>query len=127
MKLRLFLTAAFAAAAATLAAPAAAHAGPDDNLNASVSGIASQAAGTCPYTAFCLYTDTYLRGRMFVMYACGDYALFNWNGHGSVVNNQTPGTWADLLDQNRNPIHGFAYRSEALYVDFDPYWYAQPC
>ncbi|MFE0590320.1 peptidase inhibitor family I36 protein [Micromonospora echinospora] len=127
MKLRLFLTAALAATVATLAAPAAAHAGPDDNYNASVSGVSSQAAGPCPYTALCLYTEPNTGGRMFALYACGNYALYNWNGYGSVANNQTPGTWAYMLDQNGNAIHAFVPPGVATYVNFDPFWYAKPC
>ncbi|TDC42452.1 peptidase inhibitor family I36 protein [Micromonospora sp. KC213] len=127
MKLRLLLITAFAAIAATLVAPSAAHAGPDDNHNASVAGVSSRAAGPCPYTAFCLYTETERRGRMFVLYACRDYALYNWNGYGSVHNNQTAGTWANLLDQNRNAIHAFIPPGGADWLDFDPFWYAKPC
>ncbi|MFE9188194.1 peptidase inhibitor family I36 protein [Micromonospora sp. NPDC007208] len=147
MKPRLFLIAALAAVVATLTVPSAAHAtpddsnrasvagisaqalraGPDDNNNASVSGISSQAAGSCPYTALCLYTEGDFRGRMFVIYACGNYALFNWNGWGSVYNNQTPSYWAYLLDQNGNEAHGFVDGAGASWVEFDPYWYAKPC
>ncbi|MGW3858692.1 peptidase inhibitor family I36 protein [Micromonospora arida] len=53
-----------------------------------MSGVSSQAPGSCPYTAVCVYTDTYFGGRMFVLYQCRWYSLTNWNGWGSIYNNQ---------------------------------------
>ncbi|RAO63624.1 hypothetical protein [Micromonospora saelicesensis] len=147
MKLRMLLIGAFAALLATLAVPSVATAAPadhpiagvttqsanpanaiaSDNPNAGISGVSSQAVGPCPYTAVCVYTDTYFGGRMFVLYQCRWYSLTNWNGWGSIYNNQTWGAWADIMDQNRNPIRGFSSGVAWEAVDFSPVWYIRMC
>ncbi len=140
----MLLIAAFAALIATLAVPSAATAGPADqpvvsvaaqpanataadNPNAGISGVASQALGPCPYGATYVYTDTYFGGRMFVLYQCRWYSLTNWNGWGSIYNNQTWGAWADIMDRNGNPIRGFSSGVAWEAVDFSPVWYIRMC
>ncbi|WP_444951468.1 hypothetical protein [Micromonospora ureilytica] len=41
---------------------------------------------------------------------------------GSIYNHQTWGAWADIMDQNGNPIRGFSSGVAWEAVDFSPAW-----
>lgn len=127
MKLRIAVASATAALLGALAVPAAAVAGPTDNENASVAGVASVAAGACPSGYLCLYTRTGLTGRMFKLFHCQFYALSNWNGRGSVRNNQTGGVAAYLYGQDKHGTTSLIPAGSHFDQDFRPAWYAKPC
>jgi hypothetical protein len=63
----------------------------------------NEVAGGCPYGHFCLYEHANFGGTQLNLYYCGVYELRNYsigvNRVSSVVNNQTPGTWAQLWDR----------------------------
>lgn len=86
------------------------------------------AAADCPAGNFCLFSGPDFTGAQFNLYRCDTYELSNWEGHGSWINNQTPGTRAQFLDQNRNVIYTTpgAY-SAASSHDWTPVWYVRNC
>ncbi|MGC5310974.1 hypothetical protein [Micromonospora zamorensis] len=62
-----------------------------------------------------------------MLYQCRWYSLTNWNGWGSVYNNQTPYAWDDLMDQNRDPIRSFVAWRSLEAVNFSPVWCIRVC
>ncbi|GHJ41969.1 peptidase inhibitor family I36 protein [Streptomyces sp. TS71-3] len=108
-----------------------------DNSQASVDGVngvpASGNGGDCPYLRVCLYTGANMTGTRFDLYVCRDYRLVQWNGIGSVWNNQSFGAAAVFMNREftvlttlkgpdaNGTIFGFgAY-------DFSPIWYVRNC
>ncbi|MEV6393830.1 peptidase inhibitor family I36 protein [Streptomyces sp. NPDC051907] len=86
------------------------------------------AMADCPYEDFCMFTGTDFTGDQFNLWQCGTYDLQNWNGPGSWINNQTPGTQAQFLDQAGTVIDVTpgAY-SDSPYYDWAPVWHVVPC
>ncbi|UFQ14133.1 MULTISPECIES: peptidase inhibitor family I36 protein [Streptomyces] len=96
---------------------------------AALLGLATPAAAAdCPAGNFCLFSGPDFTGSQFNLYRCDTYSLQGWEGHGSWVNNQTPGTRAQFLDQNHNVIHTTpgAY-SASTHHDWTPVWYVRNC
>ncbi|MEE1753652.1 peptidase inhibitor family I36 protein [Streptomyces sp. SP18CS02] len=91
-------------------------------------GAKRDARADCPAQNFCMFTGTNFTGAQFNLYRCGSYALSNWNGYGSWINNQTPGTRARFQDQNRSTIYTTpgAYSASSSY-NWSPVWYVIPC
>ncbi|MER6161438.1 peptidase inhibitor family I36 protein [Streptomyces sp. NPDC001868] len=114
-----------------LAATPASAAAADDNNNASVSGVRGVAAtgnpSDCPSGNLCLYTGRDYTGTMFPLYSCGAYNLHNWNGLGSVANNQTGGAVGTLYNQNWSANLSIQAGHGTPSWDFAPIWYARPC
>ncbi|ORT61735.1 peptidase inhibitor family I36 protein [Streptomyces sp. CB03238] len=90
--------------------------------------VLKNARADCPAQHFCMFTGTNFTGAQFNLYRCGTYALENWTGNGSWINNQTPGTRARFLDRNRNTIFTTpgAYSASAGH-NWNPVWYVVPC
>lgn len=132
MKARIALAGLFAAVIAAVAAPTAAHAGPNDNNSATVSGVTPVNAtfADCPAGNFCLYTQPGYQGKMFKLYHCRTYSLANWNGNGSWWNNNTGGAHALIQDQNHRtlvntaPYPGNYFDYE---YNFKPAWFVKAC
>ncbi|MGK5640144.1 peptidase inhibitor family I36 protein [Streptomyces sp. URMC 126] len=86
------------------------------------------AAADCPSQNLCLFTGPDFTGTQFNIYRCDTYALSNWEGYGSWINNQSPGTRAQFLDQNKNVVYTTpgAYSAASSY-DWTPVWYVRNC
>lgn len=86
------------------------------------------AAADCPSQNFCMFSGSDFTGSQFNLYRCGTYTLENWEGYGSWINNQTAGTRAQFLDQNRNVIYTTpgAYSASSNY-NWTPVWYVRNC
>jgi hypothetical protein len=96
---------------------------------ATLLGLATPAAAAdCPSGNLCLFTGTDFTGTQYNIYRCDTYALSNWEGYGSWINNQTPGTRAQFLDENRNVIYTTpgAYSASSSY-NWTPVWYVRSC
>jgi len=125
-----------ALAGAGLTIPASA-APTGDNSRGTVTGSAPiQATGDgndCPYERMCLYTEPNYRGKRFNLYHCDDYRLAQWNGVGSAINRQTPGTLGRFKDRYFTVIGTIAAPTQARQavrvarVDFGPVWYVGNC
>ncbi|MET9429475.1 MULTISPECIES: peptidase inhibitor family I36 protein [unclassified Streptomyces] len=89
---------------------------------------ARQGRASCPAQNFCMFTGTNFTGAQFNLYRCATYALDNWTGYGSWINNQTAGTRARFLDSNRNTIYTTpgAYSASSSY-NWNPVWYVVNC
>lgn len=85
-------------------------------------------AETCPYGAFCAFSQSGRRGSQITMTFCSSYALPGWGEHGSWVNNQTPGTSAQMIDNSGHTIDesGPAPNISNDY-DWTPVWWVDPC
>ncbi|MGW3086870.1 peptidase inhibitor family I36 protein [Streptomyces sp. NPDC001108] len=108
-----------------------------DNSQASVDGVdgvrATGDGKDCAYLRVCLYTGPNMTGTRFDLYQCGDYRLVQWNGAGSVWNNQTTGTTAVFMNRQFTVIGSVRGRDSngTIYgytsYDFSPVWYVRPC
>jgi hypothetical protein len=136
MKARIALVGAIATVLATVAAPTAAMAGPNDNNNASVGGVTpinapSDPSDGCPEGNFCLYTGAGYTGKVFRLYHCQTYSLADWNGIGSYWNHNTGGAHGYIQNQNHGTItDASAYpgnNSWAHDYNFTPAWYVKAC
>jgi hypothetical protein len=107
------------------------------NNNATVAGVTPRTAtgnrDDCPTGNLCLYTGTNYTGKRFDLYACKTYSLSNWDGNGSVLNNQSTGQTAWFQGVNHNvvatidgPTSGGVIAGWGLF-DFAPIWYAKNC
>ncbi|MCQ8770437.1 peptidase inhibitor family I36 protein [Streptomyces telluris] len=87
-----------------------------------------QVQADCPAQNFCMFSGTSFTGSQFNLYRCDTYALSNWEGHGSWINNQAPGTRAQFLDQNSNVIYTTpgAYSASSS-QDWTPVSYIRNC
>lgn len=134
MKARIALAGAFAAIIAAVAAPTVAHAGPNDNANARVAGVASRPASDgCGLGNFCIYTNRDYSGRVFWLPRCSpNYSLSNWNGVGSYLNNNSGGAFGYIKDANgrnlviSNPDASAGSWGNPAY-NFKPAWYVHAC
>ncbi|MET9550730.1 peptidase inhibitor family I36 protein [Streptomyces sp. NPDC006627] len=86
------------------------------------------AAADCPAGNFCMFSGPDFTGAQFNLYRCDKYELSNWEGYGSWINNQTPGTRAQFLDQNHNVIYTTpgAYSASSSH-NWTPVWYVRNC
>ncbi len=91
-------------------------------------GTRAAAAWECSYEYFCMYRGQNGTGDRLALYNCRDYALSDWEGLGSWWNNQTPGTRAQLKDQNRNVVTTtLPASSYNPSYNWTPIWYVKPC
>jgi hypothetical protein len=90
----------------------------------------SAAAPACPYYFFCAYRDQYFQGDDWRFEdSCGLRTYIPWTGHGSWINNQTPGTQATISFWDGQPdwkVPG-AYSQQASGVGWYPVDYFNPC
>lgn len=110
-----FITVVLAVAGASIASSPAADARPVDPAPAKV-------AAACAYGHFCVTHN----GRTDDYYRCGTFPVSGWTGTGYVYNNQTPGTWAELLDRNHE-VWRYVPNQKGGYEDLNPVWYVKPC
>jgi len=132
MKLRKTLVAlsAAAATAAAVAVPTAAQAGPNDNNNASVIGVAAgNPADGCPLGYFCMYTGATYTGRVYRLFHCTTYSLNQWNGVGSWINNNSGGAHALIQDQNHRTLVDSDPNSNWFNGSYNwkPAWFVKAC
>ena len=101
-----------------------------NNNNAWVEGAAArQGTGdksACPAGFHCVWSQPNYRGKMFLMFYCGTYAMHGWNGIGSDYNNQSGAVMKYLKKDGseggrRNPQTGGAQ------LDMTPFWFIRPC
>lgn len=129
MKARITLAAIVAAAIGAVAVPTAAYAGPNDNNNATVAGVAgvNPYPGVCDVGRFCLFTGPNFTGKVFPLIRCTTYAIHNWNGVGSWANNNSGGKHALLLDRNGYKIIETVPGDSNVRYNFKPVWYVNAC
>jgi hypothetical protein len=143
MKKRLAVAVALAAVVTMMSAPNQAMAGANDNNSATISGVTPVAATgdlarDCPSEYFCMYTGSYLTGKVFRMRSCTTRAVYNWNGVGSYYNHNIPNIYgyAKLKDYYKNVVTNIS--PKGYYGDtrgtpynytynFSPIWYVTPC
>jgi hypothetical protein len=71
--------------------------------------------------------------KMFYLYVCREYALFNWLGDGYYHNNQTPAGLRGVRSYFRNMFHNtigsYITPDNTLHwpYDWDPVWYIKNC
>jgi hypothetical protein len=136
---RAVLSASALAMALVATFPGVAFAGSRDNNNASIEGISASDPIACPSGYFCVYTGRNYTGRMYKLYYCRTYNLYNWNGRGSYQNNNNPPVAALLQDENYHTIHLVEAKSTPRGTrpfpivwsnpdyDFVPVWHIKPC
>jgi hypothetical protein len=117
-----------------LASPDSALAGPNDNNNAGVGGVAGVSADQgCPLGNFCIYTQPNYGGTVYRLYHCREYDLYNWNGNLSWYNNNVDGAHALIQDRNYRTLIDTAPNTTLLDVtydfnqDFRPVWHIKAC
>jgi hypothetical protein len=79
-------------------------------------------AAACAYGHFCVTHN----GRTDDYYRCGTYPVSGWTGTGYVYNNQTAGTWAQLLTRTKE-VWRYVPNQVGGYEDLNPVWYVKPC
>ncbi|MEU3935644.1 peptidase inhibitor family I36 protein [Streptomyces sp. NPDC029044] len=128
------LTAATVTALATVGlgmATTPAGAASTNNNGATVGGVRGVPAtgnpSDCPRGNLCLYTGRDYSGTMFPLYNCGTYNLYNWNGFGSVANNQTGGAVGTLYNRNWTVNLSISPGTATPSWDYAPIWFARPC
>jgi hypothetical protein len=127
MKKRALLTGILSVAISWTTIPTAAHAANED---AGIVGVSSQPARPCPYEHVCLYTEESHQGRMFALYECKEYTLYNWDGYGTFVNNNSGGAKAWLRNQDHSNYLTTSPDSlvfDDFIIDFRPIWYVKAC
>lgn len=80
---------------------------------------------------FCIYTGPNYSGTVYSFYSCqdngSDWALQNWEGDGSYINQNTGGAVASIKDQNHNVLTSTNPGDWNASYDFGPAWYIQAC
>lgn len=94
-------------------------------------GTASWYGRSCAYEYMCSWQGTDASGTQWNVSQCGTWQELpgsGWNGNGSWLNNQTPGTSALFADSNFSLIDvtGGAVSSNADY-NWRPVWYIDAC
>ncbi|MGW4897079.1 peptidase inhibitor family I36 protein [Kitasatospora sp. NPDC004240] len=111
-----------------------AHAGTYDNNNGTVwrNGQAQPmyswvgGPGSCPSGYFCFYAHTqYDYHEWAFRESCNSYALSQWNGRGSWVNNSRNSVW--FYGQNGNIVGRAAPGTSSADMDFNPVWRIDQC
>jgi len=111
-----------------LGSASAAFAGPHDNNDAGVTGVAARNADEgCPVGNFCIYTGTNYTGRVFWLYYCREYSLTRWNDFGSFFNNNSGGAHGYIRNQDHSLRLDTAPGEKASVYDFKPVWYITAC
>ncbi|MET8538571.1 peptidase inhibitor family I36 protein [Streptomyces sp. NPDC005065] len=103
-----------------------------NNSCASISGVTSHtAAGTgndCPHYALCMYTGKSYTGKRFDMYSCNvRWSMYNWNGYGSAVNNESPAGYGFWFDQDGLQYAYIAPGWKYDSVDYVPIYTVMAC
>jgi hypothetical protein len=84
----------------------------------------------CPsrYACFAVYDPTVGMYKVFLLYYCGRYTVYNWYHWGSLRNSQVGNAHVRLYDRNGWQI-GPAYPPDGLakYVDWTPVYFVRPC
>jgi hypothetical protein len=134
---RVVLSASALALALVAAVPGVAFAGPSDNNNARIGGVSASSPADCPSGYFCVYTGPNYTGRMYKLYHCRRYYLYDWNGWGSHQNNNVPAVSAVFQDRRFRVIAKVMAKDDPQrppYVsyenasyNFKPVWYIKPC
>ncbi|MEV8378116.1 hypothetical protein AB0P21_35585 [Kribbella sp. NPDC056861] len=126
---RQLIAVAFAVVATSFAGTTVASARPADPAPTQTPAPQTQAqpqaqapAATCAYGHFCVTHN----GRTDDFYRCGTYPVTGWTGTGYVYNNQTPGTWAQLLTRTKE-VWRYVPNQVGGYEDLNPVWYVKPC
>jgi hypothetical protein len=103
----------------------------DTSSAADCSNTAVGNGSDCYSGHFCIYTGPNYTGTVFSFYNCqyngADWALQNWNGAGSYINQNTGGADAYIKDQNHNVLTTSAPGDTNSSYDFGPAWYVQAC
>ncbi|MEU4772808.1 hypothetical protein [Micromonospora sp. NPDC023644] len=83
---------------------------------------------TCPYGYFCAQVWAGFVWKVFFLYDCQIYDLYNWTGTGYWRNNQTssaPNPY--LLGSSGIPIRVLAKSPSSGSADWDPVYSISPC
>ncbi|MEY9855421.1 hypothetical protein ABH935_001025 [Catenulispora sp. GAS73] len=103
----------------------------DTSSNADCWNTAAGDGSDCHSGHFCIYTGPNYSGTVFSFYNCqnngADWALQNWNGPGSYINQNTGGAVANIKDQNHNVLTATNPGDVNTSYDFGPAWYIQAC
>lgn len=65
--------------------------------------------------------------KIFYLYYCHSYTLYNWLGNGFYVNNQTGGATAYFYNSSRQVIESAPADGYQRSIDWDPVYYIKNC
>jgi hypothetical protein len=84
---------------------------------------------SCPRGRYCTETwdPTTNSWKIHVFYQCGTYTLYDWERVGALINNQTGGAVAKVLDKNKNVIWSTPANNEKNWGNWSDAWYIRPC
>ncbi|MET8910204.1 hypothetical protein [Micromonospora sp. NPDC004551] len=83
---------------------------------------------TCSSGYFCAQVWAGSAWKVFFLYTCQIYDIYNWTGTGYWRNNQSSGAPNPyLLGSQGIPIHVLAKSPSSGSVDWDPLWAISPC
>jgi hypothetical protein len=74
-----------------------------------------------------VWDPTRSQWKIFKLYYCNFYTLYNWLGDGFYVNNQTDGTTAYFYNSSRQVIKSAPADHEQHPYDWDPVYYIRNC
>ncbi|MFY1625817.1 hypothetical protein ACN268_21865 [Micromonospora sp. WMMD735] len=111
-------------------APRGAHISATPTISPSVKTTTVPAGGTysCPSGTFCAAVWNGAAWKIFLLYSCHIYDLYNWTGTGYWVNNQSPGAPSPyLLDSQGIPSSVLARSPSYDTADWDPVYSISNC
>ncbi|MEV0595558.1 hypothetical protein [Nonomuraea cavernae] len=103
-------------------------------------GFASGARGVyapsylpgCPYQRVCVAVLDYQNGhntwKIWNLYECGEYSLYDWHRRGWIRNNQSGSAVTYRLDSNHFPLSpSHPVNNKWVEVDWEPTWHIRTC
>lgn len=118
--------------AAEIAAAGAGIAAASPAISPTVSTIYVPRGGyfECPYEYLCtsVWDPNHGMFKIFYMWHCYKYTLYNWNGWGTYKNFQTPNAITTFYGQSHNVLTSFGPVQNAQFAyDWTPVWYIRNC
>jgi len=102
---------------------------PTISPSASYTFIPPNSDYTCGSGNLCtlVWDPTRSQWKLFYLYYCNFFTLYNWLGDGFYANNQTGGVYALFYNSSRQVIRSAPADSIQRTIDWDPVYYVRNC